>query len=82
MLVKVHRPTRILAEAGLHVVSDAEALRLRMLGAAVPVEEEPTVPAEAPQEPAKAAPEASQPAPKPAKKKAPAKKKKPAKKEA
>lgn len=75
MLVKVYRPTRILAEAGLHVVSDAEAMRLRMLGAAVPVEEEPTVPAEAPQEPAKAAPEAKKPAPKPTKKKTTAKKK-------
>lgn len=71
MLVNVHRPTRILAEEGLHVVNAQEALRLVRLGAAVLIEEEPTIPAEAPQtaanEPTKA-------------KKAPAKKKPAAKK--
>ena len=82
MLVKVHRPTRILAEEGLHVVNAQEALRLVQLGAAVLVEEEPTIPAEAPQKPAKEATQPSEQAPKPAKKKAPAKKKKPARKEA
>lgn len=72
MLVKVHRPTRILAEEGLHAVNPQEALRLIQLGAAVLVEEETMIPAKAPQKPANEPTKA---------KKAPAKKK-PAKKEA
>lgn len=34
MIVKVHRPTHILADEGLHAVSTAEAARLVAIGAA------------------------------------------------
>lgn len=34
MLVKVHRPTHILADEGLHEVTTAEAARLFAIGAA------------------------------------------------
>lgn len=34
MIVRVHRPTRILADEGLHAVSTAEAARLVAIGAA------------------------------------------------
>lgn len=50
MIVKVHRPTRILADAGLHAVSDAEALRLIRIGVAEKYIEPEPDPVPAPEE--------------------------------
>lgn len=68
MIVRVHRPTHILADEGLHAVSAAEAARLFAIGAAEAYIEPTPAPDPDP------VPE------KPAKKKAPAKKKTTAKK--
>ena len=53
MIVRVHRPTHILAEEGLHEVTRAEALRLVSAGVAtiaeiVPAEDPEPAPEEAP----------------------------------
>lgn len=61
MIVRVHRPTHILADEGLHAVSAAEAARLFAIGAAEAYIEPILEPTPEPE--------------KPAKKKAPAKKK-------
>ena len=61
MIVRVHRPTHILADEGLHAVSAAEAARLFAIGAAEAYIEPIPEPTPVPE--------------KPAKKKAPAKKK-------